>query len=64
MKDLKDYSDFKLPNELKERGYVVLRPREAWQTDSLWELLVDRYNVSRHVTIQKMLDLVKTELSI
>lgn len=49
---------------LEENGYTVSKQNEAWQTDSLWALLVDRYNVSRHVSIEKMLDLVKQELSL
>lgn len=64
MTSLINYCDEDLIFELEDRGFDVYTKQEKWETDSLWDLLVDRFNISRHTSLEKMLDLVKQDLSV
>lgn len=45
-------------------GTIGVEKPRFYDTDSLKELLAHRYNLSRHVANEKLIDLVTQELSI
>lgn len=64
MKDEREIGRNKTSITAMLNGTVGIEKPRYYDTDSIKELLAHRYNLSRHVSNEKLIDLVTQELNI